>query len=751
LAFAAVTFGIVVPAVGASADSGTTTTTTDPSAPMVAPAGSDLPSGFLDGVPVGNGTDVAPSGVTSKAVSSKASVTKRYVGDGVWTAIRSVAAAADRPCTVSTDDVVAMMVAPIFKESSAATTASSAGSPMTLSRADEWTTGRYVTTNNVDANYGLYEGRNPNTAYQRAYWHPGIGIWQYDSAGVGAPFTAAERMNVNVVGADVAKGMISRYCKSTGTTSFDKRRAAWSPWMDACTTSNASANLCEKEFQAMTSSSPKFANIATVAGISATGGAIKRTCSIDGQSVECWYIDPARAEGSKGWQFNPSGGPDWSTRPTPLALPFYVIKRNGYEERHWLKADTGYAVDISGKRLLGKNERPRSGTVNVGSGITWSRTSTLCDVTASRGNCSGTNTKPTTTTTATTTTTKPTTTTTTTPATPTAVAPVAPAGVRATATKVSGADYVPITLDINGDGRNDVFWYGPGAIADSIWLGKADGTFSNKAVNVAGTYEVSVGDVNGDGRDDILWYQAAGTGSVWLGKADGTFTNGGAFTRPAGATPLVLDRTGTGRSEILWYGPGGVADTWWTWNGRSFSATPASVSGTYTPIVGDFDGDGRDDIFWYAKGSGSSSVWLHTATGVRSIAQTVGNDYQPFVGDFDGDGRDDIVWYQPGTVTDAVWFGGAAGAFTKQSFVVNVDYQPVVADLQGDGRDDIIWYSTKGADHLWTRWSAARSRSSVALALPASYRPLGGVFGNQQRDGVFWYGPGALADTVWWT
>jgi hypothetical protein len=25
------------------------------------------------------------------------------------------------------------------------------------------------------------------------------------------------------------------------------------------------------------------------------------------------------------------------------------------------------------------------------------------------------------------------------------------------------------------------------------------------------------------------------------------------------------------------------------------------------------------------------------------------------------------------------------------------------------------------------------------------------VFGNQQRDGVFWYGPGALADTVWWT
>ena len=66
---------------------------------------------------------------------------------------------------------------------------------MTLSRYDEWT-GTFGTRATPDANYGLYAFRNPNTAYQRAYWHPGIGIWQYDSAGLGAPLTTVEAMDV---------------------------------------------------------------------------------------------------------------------------------------------------------------------------------------------------------------------------------------------------------------------------------------------------------------------------------------------------------------------------------------------------------------------------------------------------------------------------------------------------------------------------------------------------------------------------
>ena len=69
---------------------------------------------------------------------------------------------------------------------------------MTLSRYDEWS-GTFGENNNQNANYGLYAFRNPSTPYQRAYWHPGVGIWQYDSAGLGAPFTAIESMRVSTV------------------------------------------------------------------------------------------------------------------------------------------------------------------------------------------------------------------------------------------------------------------------------------------------------------------------------------------------------------------------------------------------------------------------------------------------------------------------------------------------------------------------------------------------------------------------
>lgn len=53
------------------------------------------------------------------------------------------------------------------------------------------------------------------------------------------------------------------------------------------------------------------------------------------------------------------------------------MKQGGYEERHWLRQDTGYPGDISGKRLLGQNARPRDGQPR--SGVRWFASSDLCD------------------------------------------------------------------------------------------------------------------------------------------------------------------------------------------------------------------------------------------------------------------------------------------------------------------------------------------------------------------------------------
>lgn len=158
-----------------------------------------------------------PTTTPRPAAAAQASTTQRYFGRDPFNAVLAAATSANRTCTspprtISAEGLAALVLAPVFKESSAATTADSAPSPMTLSRYDEWTGTYSTSTTNSDANYGLYAFRNPYTAYLRAYWHPGIGIWQYDSAGVGAPFTAIERMNVNVVAPDAAAGMVARYC-----------------------------------------------------------------------------------------------------------------------------------------------------------------------------------------------------------------------------------------------------------------------------------------------------------------------------------------------------------------------------------------------------------------------------------------------------------------------------------------------------------------------------------------------------------
>lgn len=317
----------------------------------------------------------------------------RYLGQGPIDAIRAQAARvaaqyqAAGCSTIDGDRLAAMMISPIFKESGAATTPATAPSPMTLSRYDEWN-GTTADTN-AGGNRGLYAFRDPLTPYVRAYWHPGIGMWQYDSAGVGAPYTAVERMDVNIVGADVATGMASRYCAAPGTggqppTEQERRDRAWQPWWSAG--GQQRCPLCQREYAALMLP-PVLGVVQPVAGITATGGvSAPRQCRLPGATttVTCWYVDPNTAQGNRWWvTLNPLGTPSVTVAPTPLSLPFYVVKRNNQEERYWLPEDTGYDMLISAARVLGQNARIRG----VASGLTWRPMSGLCDVTANRGTC----------------------------------------------------------------------------------------------------------------------------------------------------------------------------------------------------------------------------------------------------------------------------------------------------------------------------------------------------------------------------
>ena len=709
--------------------------------------GSDLglPPGFTDGVPVG-GSDapsgdipVAPSSDLAGAVTPETGtkvLSTRYFGQGPWDAIEVASASTIRCSGLASAVLTALVTSPVFKESSAATSPFTAPAPMTLSRFDEWN-GVMSTTTNRNANYGLYAFRDPYTAYPRAYWHPGIGIWQYDSAGVGAPYTAVERMNVRVVAGDVAFGMASRYCNpptsvighSAPFTDQERRDAAWWPWWAGNTT--RSCPLCQAEYAHMTSSTPFFANVSLVAGITATGGAVERSCTLPGVSgaVSCWYVNPSIGviQGATGWaQLSPDGNGSPTVVPAPLSKPFYVIKRNGTEERHWLKSDTGYAIDISGTRLLGKNERPRSN--QTGSGITWSSTSGLCDLTARRGSCDV--------------------------VVPPPINPIpAPPGVAVTSTITEvGGIYRPISLDANGDGKGDVLWYAPGSAGDSVWLGRGSGMFTPIKVNINGAFDdVLVLDADGNGRDDLLFTnRTTGVSYLWRSTGNGTFTSSRLYPG-AGRRPLILNADAAGGDEIFWYGPGTLSDSLWAWNGTSFHGRARTVDGMFSPFVGDFDRNGTDDIFWYGPGPALDRLWLYKSSGgYVSKAINVGGPYQPIVGDFDGNGGADILWYAPGPTGDTAWFSTTGGNFTSQSLIVSDTYVPVVADLDGDGRDDVVWHTPTKANDLWTRWAATRDRNSVVLPLDAPHTPFAGAFSSGGRDGIFWYAAGPTTDAVWW-
>ena len=143
--------------------------------------------------------------------------------------------------------------------------------------------------------------------------------------------------------------------------------------------------------------------------------------------------------------------------------------------------------------------------------------------------------------------------------------------------------YVPVSGDYNGDGYDDIFWYGPGSVLDSIWLGRSDGDFNktNKPiVNGIGYIPVS-GDYNGDGYDDIFWYGPGGIlDSIWFGRPDGDFdkTND-PVVRGTGYIPVSGDYNGDGYDDIFWYGPGGILDSIW------FGRPDGDFDKTNDPVV----------------------------------------------------------------------------------------------------------------------------------------------------------------------
>lgn len=280
--------------------------------------------------------------------------------------------------------------------------------------------------------------------------------------------------------------------------------------------------------------------------------------------------------------------------------------------------------------------------------------------------------------------------------------------------------------DFNGDGKADIFWYGPGTVADSLWTSTGGTDFTSSGYAVNAVYQPISGDFDGDGKSDIFWYRpGTGSDSIW------TSTGGGFNTRDFAVNavyqPFTGDFNGDGMYDIFWYAPGAGADSLWTSTGSGFTSRALNVGGVYEPFVGDFDGDGDSDIFWYRPGTQSDAIWFFSPSGAFvSEARTINAVYEPFVGDFNGDDKSDIFWYAPGAVADQLWLTSPSG-FIFSTLAVNGRYIALPGDYSGDGRSDILWYAPgAGADSIWT-FRADGSFSSTAKAVNGNYQPIGGT------------------------
>jgi len=246
-----------------------------------------------------------------------------------------------KACGLSRDQLAAMMLAVTYPEAGAS--GEQSPSPMTLSR--------------YDTASGLYAFGDKNTPWRSAFWHPGIGLWAFDSAG-GWNLTAAGAISTYTAAEQAATVMASRWCANPS------RSYVWGPWYGCLN------NVCEGIYNEIFDGS-QLRNLTLQPSVGREGGMEARTCTLSGTPTPCWYVDPSRAQGSN-WWVSPSAG------PSPITAPFYVVSVGGREARFWLSADTGFPLTIKADKPI---------TANARTSLTWVTSAELCDTSAGRGDC----------------------------------------------------------------------------------------------------------------------------------------------------------------------------------------------------------------------------------------------------------------------------------------------------------------------------------------------------------------------------
>lgn len=274
-------------------------------------------------------------------------------------------------------------------------------------------------------------------------------------------------------------------------------------------------------------------------------------------------------------------------------------------------------------------------------------------------------------------------------------------------------------MDVNGDGRSDLFWFKDGNAA--FWLKSGLSTIGSGYIAKpgAGFRVIAGGDFNADGFVDLAWT----TGNqllVSLNNGRDEFIHSKSYYYGPDWQPFAaIDIDGDRKADLLWRNGVHVAH-WWMDGAdvRGSDYTGNAGEGFRLVAAGDFNGDGLADV---ALGSSSQvKVWMNQGGSRFAESGLLGHygaGWQPYASaDFNADGKSDLMWRSG----SRMGYWQMAGAQVAASIYVGdagqgdggASYLLVAAgDYNGDGAGDLM-FATGNQSKVWLNYGAQSTFSA---------------------------------------